>query len=159
MRSTPLILLALLVLIALSAPACSPPTGAAARPRNVILIVVDTLRADHLGVYGYGRDTSPHVDAFARRSVLFQDVRFGVTPLARSEALEMVRGIRGFKLLEGVRGEPGADLDLLAEVLLRLAQLARRHPRIQELDVNPFLAARGDAARALDARIRVAPKT
>ncbi|HBL31132.1 MAG TPA: hypothetical protein DD490_30260, partial [Acidobacteria bacterium] len=55
------------------------------------------------------------------------------------EALDMIRAIRGFKLLEGVRGEPGADLDLLADVLLRLAQLAQRHPRIQELDINPFL--------------------
>jgi len=89
---------------------------------------------------------------------VFQDVRFGVLPLDRHEAMEMVRGIRGFRLLEGVRGEAGADLDLLAEVLLRLAQLAARHPRIAELDVNPFLAAhdRG-AAKALDARIRVAP--
>jgi acyl-CoA synthetase (NDP forming) len=89
---------------------------------------------------------------------VFQDVRFGVPPLAASEAREMIRGIRGFKLLEGVRGEPGADLDLLVEVLLRLAQLAQRHPRIRELDVNPFLAG-PDRTRALavDARLRVGP--
>jgi acyl-CoA synthetase (NDP forming) len=68
----------------------------------------------------------------------------------------MVRGIRGFKLLTGFRGEPGADLDLLAEVLLRIAQLAKRHPDILELDVNPFLAAPSRReAKALDARIRV----
>jgi acetate---CoA ligase (ADP-forming) len=87
---------------------------------------------------------------------VFQDVRFGVTPLAPREAQDMVRGIRGVKLLEGVRGEPRADLEILDEVLLRLAQLAQRHPRIVELDVNPFLAA-PDAARAkaVDARIRV----
>ncbi len=88
---------------------------------------------------------------------VFRDVRFGVTPLARAEAGEMVRGIRGFPLLAGVRGEPPADLELLEEVLLRLAQLAQRHPRIQELDINPFLAAPGRAAaKALDVRIRVA---
>jgi acetyltransferase len=88
---------------------------------------------------------------------VFQDVRFGVLPLAPREAAEMVAGIRGVKLLQGVRGEPGADLELLAEVLLRLAQLAIRHPRIVELDVNPFLAAHDRAAaKALDARIRVA---
>lgn len=87
---------------------------------------------------------------------VFQDVRFGVTPLSRTEALDMIRGIRGFKLLEGVRGEPGADLDILAEVLLRLAQLAQRHPRIVELDVNPFLAGADKAsAKAVDGRIRV----
>jgi acetate---CoA ligase (ADP-forming) len=89
---------------------------------------------------------------------VLQDVRFGVLPLGASEARDMIRGIRGFKLLEGVRGEAGADLDLLAEVLLRLAQLAQRHTRIQELDINPFLAGPDRArARALDARIRVAP--
>ena len=55
-----------------------------------------------------------------------------------------------------MRGEPGADLDLLVDVLLRLAQLAARHPRIRELDVNPFLAAADRAdAKALDVRIRV----
>ncbi|HWM90440.1 MAG TPA: acetate--CoA ligase family protein [Thermoanaerobaculia bacterium] len=87
---------------------------------------------------------------------VFQDVRFGVLPLDASDARDMVRGIRGFKLLEGVRGEPGADLDLLTEVLLRLAQLAQRHPCIRELDVNPFLAGPDRTrARAVDARIRV----
>lgn len=87
---------------------------------------------------------------------VFQDVRFGVLPLGRTDALDMVRGIRGFKLLEGVRGEPGADVDLLCELLLRLAQLAQRHPRIREVDVNPFLAGPDRAsALAVDARIRV----
>jgi acetyl coenzyme A synthetase (ADP forming)-like protein len=87
---------------------------------------------------------------------VFQDVRFAVTPLDAEEARDVVHGIRGFKLLEGVRGEPGADLDLLVEILLRLAQLSQRHPRIRELDLNPFLAGPDRAsARALDARIRV----
>ncbi len=89
---------------------------------------------------------------------VFQDVRFAVTPLDPSEAEEVIRGIRGFKLLTGVRGEAAADLDLLAEVLLRLAQLAQRHPRVRELDINPFLAASDrDEAKAVDVRIRVGP--
>jgi acetyl coenzyme A synthetase (ADP forming)-like protein len=87
---------------------------------------------------------------------VFQDVRFGVLPLGATDACDIVRGIRGFKLLEGVRGEAGADLDLLAEILLRLSQLAQRHPRIREVDINPFLAGPDRAhARAVDARIRV----
>jgi acetyl coenzyme A synthetase (ADP forming)-like protein len=87
---------------------------------------------------------------------VFEDVRFGVLPLDAWEAGEMVRGIRGVKLLTGVRGEPGADLELLVEVLLRLALLVERHPRIAELDVNPFLAApTRREAKALDVRIRV----
>jgi acetyltransferase len=87
---------------------------------------------------------------------VFNDVRFGVTPLMPSEAMEMVRSIRGFKLLTGVRGEAAADLEVLAEVLLRLSLLAERHPEIVELDLNPFLAAPERArAVAVDARLRV----
>jgi arylsulfatase len=45
------------------------------RPRNVLFILVDTLRADHLGAWGYGRPTSPNVDAFAREAVKFDAAR------------------------------------------------------------------------------------
>jgi arylsulfatase A-like enzyme len=46
---------------------------APAIPPNLILISIDTLRADHLGIYGYERDTSPNLDAFARRGVVFEN--------------------------------------------------------------------------------------
>ena len=45
--------------------------GEARRPPNVILISIDTLRADHLGSYGYERDTSPELDRFAAESVRY----------------------------------------------------------------------------------------
>ncbi len=48
--------------------------GADALPRNVILISIDTLRADRLGTYGYERDTSPSLDAFARRGAVVERV-------------------------------------------------------------------------------------
>ena len=51
--------------------AAAPPTE---RP-NVIIYLVDTLRADHLGAYGYTRPTSPAIDAFAGRSVTFLEAR------------------------------------------------------------------------------------
>lgn len=46
--------------------------GVAAAP-NVLLISVDTLRADHLGCYGYAANTSPNIDALAREALLFED--------------------------------------------------------------------------------------
>jgi acyl-CoA synthetase (NDP forming) len=88
---------------------------------------------------------------------VFRDVRFGVPPMTATDAREMVRGIRGARLLEGVRGEAGADVELLAEILLRLAQLVESRPEIVELDVNPFLAADRAASRALDVRVRRSP--
>jgi len=42
------------------------------RPRGVVLIVVDTLRADHLGIYGYSRDTSSHLERWAEEGMVFE---------------------------------------------------------------------------------------
>lgn len=87
---------------------------------------------------------------------VFRDVRFGVTPLAPSEARAMIDGIQGRAMLDGVRGEPAVDRAMLVEALLRLAQLAARHPRLVELDVNPFLAGSDRThSRAVDARGRI----
>lgn len=61
----------LAVLGVLAVLSCSKPEP----PRNVILILVDTLRADHLGAYGYARPTSPNVDAFAAESLQFTGAR------------------------------------------------------------------------------------
>lgn len=57
------------VLLALAAVACDRTT---APPRNAILISIDTLRADHLGCYGYALPTSPRIDVFAREGVVFE---------------------------------------------------------------------------------------
>jgi acetyltransferase len=63
---------------------------------------------------------------------------------------------RVWRLLQGYRDRPAAAIDAVAEVLIRLGQLAAEHPEVRELDINPLLA---DAAGvvAIDARIRVAP--
>jgi choline-sulfatase len=51
---------------------CGGPKGG-----NVVLIIVDTLRSDHLGCYGYHRDTSPHIDSLAAEGLLFLNVTAG----------------------------------------------------------------------------------
>jgi arylsulfatase A-like enzyme len=63
----------LLLLLAGAALACSKPEPP--RPKNVLFLLVDTLRADHLGTSGYARDTSPNVDALARESLRFENNR------------------------------------------------------------------------------------
>jgi acetyltransferase len=83
-----------------------------------------------------------------------KDVSFRVQPVTRIDAEEMIRAIRGFPLLEGVRGEPGSDLDTLAEVIQRVSQLVGDHDRILDLDINPFLVF-PQGGMALDARVSI----
>jgi arylsulfatase A-like enzyme len=58
--------------VAALAAACGPAPATAPRP-NVVLVSIDTLRADHLSAYGYARETSPRIDALAREGVLFEE--------------------------------------------------------------------------------------
>jgi acyl-CoA synthetase (NDP forming) len=86
------------------------------------------------------------------------DVHFRVTPLTERDAREMIQGIRGYRLLQGYRGHPPADLDALVECLLRVSKMVEEVPQIMELDLNPILALPpGQGCRLVDARIKLAP--
>ncbi|WP_171469978.1 acetate--CoA ligase family protein [Frigoriglobus tundricola] len=86
------------------------------------------------------------------------DVCFRVAPLSTRDAAEMVRGIRGYRLLEGYRGHAPADVEAIEEVLLRVSRLAEEVPEIREIDLNPVFAfPPGQGCRVADARIRVRP--
>jgi acetyl coenzyme A synthetase (ADP forming)-like protein len=87
---------------------------------------------------------------------VLRDVVLRVAPLLDSDAAHMVRAVRTAKLLEGVRGEPRRDLAALEQVLLRVSQLAERHPRIAEMDINPLLALE-QGTMAVDARVQLVP--
>jgi acetyltransferase len=85
-----------------------------------------------------------------------KDVTFRVPPLTDLDAAEMIRQIRGYAVLEGVRGEAPIDLKALAETLQRFAQIVEDFPQIVELEVNPFLVFPSAADfRAVDARVRL----
>lgn len=85
---------------------------------------------------------------------VLRDVVLRLAPLLDSDAAHMVRAVRTAQLLEGIRGEPARDLAALEDALLRVSQLAERHPRIAEMDVNPLLALERGAV-ALDARVQL----
>jgi acetyl coenzyme A synthetase (ADP forming)-like protein len=87
---------------------------------------------------------------------ILADVRFRVTPLTDRDAHEMVREIRGYRLLQGYRGHPPADTNAIEEVLLRVSRMVEDVPEIRELDLNPIFALPpGEGCSVVDARIRV----
>jgi acetate---CoA ligase (ADP-forming) len=83
------------------------------------------------------------------------DVAFRVHPVSDEDARDMVRSIRGIRLLEGIRGEAPVDLAAVEEVIQRISQLVGDHPEIAELDINPWLAF-PDGGVAVDGRMALA---
>jgi acyl-CoA synthetase (NDP forming) len=86
---------------------------------------------------------------------VLRDVAFGVAPLSREEAEEMVRLIRGAKLLLGVRGQPPVDLAGLVDLILRISQMSVENPEILELDLNPVICY-PERVVAVDVRMTIA---
>jgi len=92
---------------------------------------------------------------------VFQDVVFRLAPIGRNEARRMVRQIKGYRLFQGFRGRPPADVEIIEKSMVSLSNLATNHPEIVELDINPLLVHdRGQGATAADCRIILKqPKT
>jgi acetyltransferase len=87
---------------------------------------------------------------------VLKDVAFYLAPLTAEEAKQMLINTRTYKMLKGVRGEEGVDIDAVAEGLQRLSQLVTEFPQIQEMDINPYVVGRaGTRPIAVDARISV----
>ena len=83
---------------------------------------------------------------------VLKDVSFRIVPLARRDAAEMIREIKGYPLLEGYRGQEPVDVSNLEEMLLKVSEFIEKHPEIKELDLNP-ICAYGRGAIAVDARV------
>lgn len=86
---------------------------------------------------------------------VMKDVIFRLAPLTDDEALEMIKSVKAYHLLEGARGTKPAQIEQIQETLLRLSQLVNDFKYIDELDINPLLIseATGEGI-AVDGRIK-----
>ena len=85
---------------------------------------------------------------------VLKDVRSGLAPLTYGEAYSMIHGLRGYKILQGTRGQQGINEQKYADIIVRLSTLLRFATEIKEIDINPLLAD-GDDVIAVDARILI----
>jgi acyl-CoA synthetase (NDP forming) len=83
---------------------------------------------------------------------LLKDVSFRVLPIKRSDAEEMVREIKGYPLLQGIRGSGPRDVQAVVDFLVKMARLVEENPEIREIDVNP-LRVYEKGVLALDVRV------
>jgi acetyltransferase len=112
--------------------------------REIIIGATESPGLGHLVMFGLG-------GIFVE---VMEDVAFALAPLSRPEARALMREIKGFPILEGVRGEPSADLEAIEDLLLRVSRMVADNPSITELDLNPILVTPHGAC-AVDVRLKV----
>ena len=83
---------------------------------------------------------------------ILKDISFRVAPLEKRDALEMMQDIKGNKILEAVRGMEAADLDLFADILIKMGQIGLENDAVKEIDINPVIIS-GSRPVAVDALV------
>jgi acetyltransferase len=85
---------------------------------------------------------------------VLKDVKAALSPLGKQEALDLLKLLRGYKILKGVRGQEPVNEELFADTITRVSTLVETAPEIAEMDLNPLLGT-SKSITAVDARIRV----
>lgn len=85
---------------------------------------------------------------------VLKDVKAGLAPIAEDEAVSMIRSLKSYKIIQGVRGQEPVNEQKFAEAISRVSMLVKVAPEIFEMDLNPLLGNK-DQVVAVDARIRI----
>ena len=83
---------------------------------------------------------------------ILKDISFRMAPLKKRDALDMMREIKGHKILEAVRGMEAAELDKLADILITVGRIGLENNNIKEIDINPVILS-GSKPVAVDALV------
>lgn len=83
---------------------------------------------------------------------VLKDVSLRVAPLSEHDRDEMIREIKGYRILTGVRGESPKDIGALKDILARLNEIALENPEIREIDLNPVIV-HEKGASVVDSRV------
>jgi acetate---CoA ligase (ADP-forming) len=83
---------------------------------------------------------------------VFKDVSAGLAQVGKDEALGMIRHLKSYPVLRGIRGKNGINEHLFAEIIMRVSALLEAAPEIIEMDINPLMGTPGVIV-AVDARI------
>ncbi len=121
----------------------------ASKGTEVILGATRYPKFGHLLMYGTGGISVE----------VFKDVTFRLAPINRNNARFMVRGTKGYALLDGFRGDAKCDVETVERMLVCLSDLVVDNPEIKELDINPLLVhAEGQGATVADCRFIIEPE-
>ncbi|MDY7035607.1 MAG: acetate--CoA ligase family protein [Thermodesulfobacteriota bacterium] len=89
---------------------------------------------------------------------ILKDISFRIAPLEKRDALEMMKEIKGHKILEAVRGMEAADLDILVNILIAVGRIGMENDVVKEIDINPIIIS-GNKPVAVDALVVLEQRT
>lgn len=84
----------------------------------------------------------------------FKDVSSSMIPVSKKESVAMIKNLKSYSILKGVRGQKGIDLNAFSTAIQKISALLEIAPEIKELDINPLLAT-NDNLTAVDARVSI----
>lgn len=85
---------------------------------------------------------------------VLKDIQYALAPVSREEALRMIRSLKSYKMIQGVRGKEGINEEVFADVICKVSQLLDIVPEIEEIDLNPLMG-RGNRLAAVDVVVRI----
>ena len=88
---------------------------------------------------------------------ILKDISAGLSPLSKFEIEQMIKGLRGYKLLQGARGKVGVNIETFIDIIQRVSALVEVAPEIIEMDMNPLIGSKKEI-NAVDVRIRIEKK-
>ncbi len=88
---------------------------------------------------------------------VLKDVQSALVPVNNEEVFEMIKNLKTYPMLKGIRGQQGVNIEIFADVICRVSALLAAAPQIYEMDINPLLGKMNQVI-AVDARIRIEKK-
>ena len=85
---------------------------------------------------------------------IFGDYSSGLAPLTFNEAYSMIRNLKSYSIIQGIRGQEGVNEDKFAEIIVRLSSLLRFAVEIKEMDLNPLIGNK-DEITVVDSRVLI----
>ena len=85
---------------------------------------------------------------------VLKDTSSSLSPVSKTEAFTMIRSLKSYGIIKGVRGQEGVNEEKFADIITKLSALLEIAPEITELDLNPLLGSKNRVV-AVDARIRI----
>ena len=124
------------------------------------ILIQEMSRKGHEVILGLSKDpVFGHAVMFGMGGIFveaYRDVVFRLSPMGRNVARRMVKAIKGYKILKGLRGDKPSDIETIEKHIVSLKVMADNHPEIKELDINPlFVHEEGEGTTVADIIIKL----